>query len=279
MSDPKHTSKIDRREFVAATAGLAVTAASAEAQAQVVEKNVDIKTPDGTCDAAFFHPATGAHAGVLVWADAFGLRPGLRELGKRLAAEGYSVLVPNPFYRLAKSPVVEMPPDFARDRAKITPLMASVTAAGAAERDATAYIAWLDAQPQVDKSKKIGTQGYCMGGPLIMRTAATVPNRVGAAASFHGGGLTTNAADSPHTLLPKIKARMYFGIAASDDMQQPESKNILRASADAAKVTAEIEVYAGAQHGWCMADTAAYNRESAEKAWTKLLSLYKVALA
>lgn len=270
---------MDRRDFVAATAALAVTAVTANAQAQVIEKDVAIKTPDGTCDAAFFHPPTGAHAAVLVWADAFGLRPGLRELGKRLAAEGYSVLVPNPFYRAAKAPVVEMPPDFARDRAKITPLMATVTAAGAAERDAAAYIAWLDAQAQVDKSKKIGTQGYCMGGALIMKTAAAVPNRVGAAASFHGGGLTTANPDSPHLLIPKMKARLYFGIAVNDDAQQPESKTILRTACDAAKMNAEIEVYAQAQHGWCMADTTAYHRESAEKAWAKLLALYKAALA
>ncbi len=276
MSDSQ---KIDRRGFVAATAAMAVSAASAEAQAQVIETDVNIQTPDGTCDAAFFHPSTGAHAGVLVWADAFGLRPGLRELGKRLAAEGYSVLVPNPFYRAAKAPVVQMPPDFARDRAKITPLMATVTAAGAAERDAVAYIAWLDAQPQVDKAKKIGTQGYCMGGPLIMKTAAAVPNRVGAAASFHGGGLTTAAADSPHTLIPKMKARLYVGIASNDDAQQPDSKTILRKSFDDAKVSAEVEVYPAAQHGWCMADTTAYHRESAEQAWAKLLALYKAALA
>jgi carboxymethylenebutenolidase len=278
MSD-QNNNEMDRRGFVAATAAFAVTAATAEAQAQVVEKNVDIKMPDGTCDAAFYHPATGTHAGVLIWADAFGLRPGLRDLAKRLAAEGYSVLVPNPFYRMAKAPVVEMPPDFARDRAKITPLMASVNAPGAAERDATAYIAWLDAQTQVDKSKKIGTQGYCMGGPLIMKTAATVPNRVGAAASFHGGGLTTAAETSPHLLIPKMKARLYVGIAANDDMQQPDSKTILRKAFDDAKVSAEIEVYPQAQHGWCMADTTAYHRESAEKAWTKLLALYKAALA
>jgi len=278
MSDQQPKNEMDRRGFVVATAAFAV-AATAEAQAGVVEKNVDIKMPDGTCDAAFYHPAAGAHAGVLIWADAFGLRPGLREMAKRLAAEGYSVLAPNPFYRMAKAPVVEMPPDFARDRAKITPLMASLNAAGAAERDAAAYIAWLDAQPQVDKSKKIGTQGYCMGGPLIVKTAATVPNRVGAAASFHGGGLTTANADSPHLLIPKIKARLYFGIASSDDMQQPESKTILRTSLDAAKVQGDVEVYAQAQHGWCMADTTAYHRESAERAWGKLLALYKTALA
>ncbi len=269
---------IGRREFVATTAALAVTAATADAQAQVIEKDVEIKTPDGTCDAAFVHPATGSHPGVLIWADAFGLRPGLRELAKRLAAEGYSVLVPNPFYRAAKAPVVQMPPDFARDRAKITPLMATVTAAGAAERDAVAYIAWLDAQAQVDKSKKIGTQGYCMGGPLVMKTAATVPNRVGAAGSFHGGGLTTAAENSPHLLIPKMKARLYVGIAVNDDASQPDSKTILRKSFDDAKVTAEIEVYPQAQHGWCMADTTAYHRESAERAWGKLLALYKGAL-
>ena len=283
MSDPQNKNDMDRRQFVSATAALAVTAASAQAQAQVVEKNVDIKTPDGTCDAAFYHPATRTHAGVLIWADAFGLRPGLREMAKRLAAEGYCVLAPNPFYRVAKAPVIDDPKSFnfgdPVQRAKLTPLMGSVNAAGAAERDATAYIAWMDAQPQVDKSKKIGTQGYCMGGPLIMKTAAALPNRVGAAASFHGGGLTTAAADSPHLLIPKMKARLYFGIASNDDMTQPESKTILRTAIDDAKRTAEIEVYPQAQHGWCMADTAAYHRESAEKAWTKLLALYKTALA
>jgi carboxymethylenebutenolidase len=283
---------IGRRGFVASvTAGLAAASAGSAAAAglEVVEKNVEIKTPDGTCDAAFIHPKSGSHAGVLLWPDAFGLRPWTREMGKRLAAEGYSVLVPNPFYRVSKAPFTDASTfNFANqaDMAKLRPLMASVNAAGAAEKDAIAYVAFLDAQKEVNKSKKVGTQGYCMGGPLIMKTAATVPNRIGAAASFHGGGLVTNNPDSPHLLAPKIKARMYFGIATSDDMMQPDAKDKLREAFAAAKVPAEIEVYPGTQHGWCMKDMPKqangmpiYNQADAERAWGKLLALYKAALA
>jgi len=279
-----------RREFVAlsVTAGLAATAATASAQGlDVVETNVNIKTPDGTCDAAFIHPRTGSYAGVLLWPDAFGLRPVTREMGKRLAAEGYSVLVPNPFYRISKAPFTDASTfDFGNqgDMAKLTPMMASVNAPGNAEKDAAAYVAFLDAQSQVNKNRKIGTQGYCMGGPLIMKTAASLPNRIGAAGSFHGGGLVTNNADSPHLLAPKIKARMYFGIASNDDMRQPDAKDKLREAMKAANVTAEIEVYTSL-HGWCMRDmpkqngAPIYNQAEAEKAWGKLLALYKAGLA
>ena len=198
---------IARRDFVALSvgAGLAATAGSAAAAGEVVETDVEIKTPDGTCDAAFIHPKSGSHPGVLLWPDAFGLRPSMRDMAKRLAASGYSVLVPNPFYRVTKAPFTDASnfnfqnPD---DRAKIMPLMASVGAAGAAEKDAIAYVAFLDAQKQVNKSKKIGTQGYCMGGPLVVRSSATVPDRIGAGASFHGGGLVTDKPDrsEEHTL-------------------------------------------------------------------------------
>ncbi|MBZ5634293.1 MAG: dienelactone hydrolase family protein [Acidobacteriia bacterium] len=292
QKNDKQRGDIARREFVAVSvaAGLAATAVSAEAAGlEVVETNVEIKTPDGTCDAAYIHPKTGTHAGVLLWPDAFGLRPWTREMGKRLAAEGYSVLVPNPFYRVSKAPFTDASNfNFQNqdDMAKLRPLMASVNADGAAEKDAVAYIAFLDAQKEVNKSKKIGTQGYCMGGPLIMKTAATVPNRVGAAASFHGGGLVNDTPNSPHLLAPKIKARMYFGIATSDDMTRPDDKNKLREALAAAKVQAEIEVYPGTQHGWCMKDMPKqangmpiYNQADAEKAWGKLLALYKAALA
>ncbi len=285
--------EIDRRDFVglSVAAGLAAaSASSAEAAGlDVVETNVEIKTPDGTCDAAFIHPKSGSHPGVLLWPDAFGLRPWTREMGKRLAAEGYSVLVPNPFYRVSKAPFTDASNfNFANqdDMAKLRPLMASVNADGAAEKDAVAYVAFLDAQKEVNKSKKIGTQGYCMGGPLIMKTAATVPNRIGAAASFHGGGLVNDTPNSPHLLAPKIKARMYFGIATSDDMTRPDDKNKLREAFAAAKVPAEIEVYPGTQHGWCMKDMPKqangmpiYNQADAERAWGKLLALYKAAIA
>jgi len=219
MTDDKREDKnndavpgdLARRDFVATVAAcLAATAGSAAAASlEVVETDVEIKTPDGTCDAAFIHPKSGSHAGVLIWPDAFGLRPSMRDMAKRLAAEGYSVLVPNPFYRISKAPYTDASKiDFATERAKLTPLMGSVNAAGAAEKDAVAYIGFLDAQKQVNKSKKIGTQGYCMGGPLVVRTAAAVPNRVGAGGSFHGGNLVNDTPNSPHLLAPKIKARM-----------------------------------------------------------------------
>jgi carboxymethylenebutenolidase len=253
-----------------------------------VETNVEIKTADGICDAAFIHPASGSHPGVLIWPDAFGLRPTMREMARRLAAEGYSVLVPNPFYRVAKAPVFETAANFnfgdPAQRATLTPLMGSINAPGAAERDATAFIAWMDSQPQVDRGKKVGTQGYCMGGPLVVKTAAAVSSRVGAGASFHGGGLVTGDAASPHLLAPKIKGRMYFAIAANDDMQQPDAKTKLKEAFAAANVPAEIEVYP-AQHGWCVPDMPkqangqpTYSKPDAERAWGKLIELYKTAL-
>ena len=281
-----------RRDFVAKSAavGLAATTGSISAAGlKIVEKDVEIKTPDGTCDAAFYYPAAGSHPGVLIWTDVFGLRPVFREFGRRLASAGYAVLVPNPFYRTAKAPVFGDVSsfDFANDadRAKLPPLTTPLNAAGAADSDARAYIAFLDAQPQVNRSRKIGVQGYCMGGPLMMKTAAVVPDRVGAGASFHGGGLVTDKPDSPHLLAPKIKARLYLAIASSDDTRQPDAKDKLREAFAAAKVPAEIEVYAGSQHGWCMPDMPMhdgkpiYNQPDAERAWNKLLILYRSALA
>jgi carboxymethylenebutenolidase len=212
----------------------------------------------------------------------------MRDIGKRIAAEGYSVLVPNPFYRTAKAPVFDFSTfNFQNqaDMAKMQQMTGPVNAPGAAERDAVAYIAFLDAQSQVDKSKKIGTQGYCMGGALVVKTAATVPDRIGAGGSFHGGGLVTDRPDSPHLLAPKIKARMYFGVASNDDQRQPDAKDTLREAFAAAKVPAEIEVYVGALHGWCVADMplqngkSIYSKPDAERAWGKLVALYKTALA
>ncbi|PYR43656.1 MAG: dienelactone hydrolase [Acidobacteria bacterium] len=299
MADETHTQddrtaappELSRRDFVALSvaAGIAAAAGSgAQAAGEVVETDVQVKTPDGVCDAAFIHPASGAHPAVIIWPDAFGLRPSMRDIGKRIAAEGYSVLVPNPFYRVAKAPVIADPSSFdfqnQADMAKLRPLMGSIGAAGAAEKDAAAFVAYLDAQPQVARQKKIGTQGYCMGGPLVVRSAAAVPDRIGAGASFHGGGLVTNAPDSPHLLAPKIKARMYFGVASNDDERQPDGKDKLREAFAAAKVPAEIEVYPSL-HGWCVPDMPMqngkpiYNKPDAEKAWAKLVALYKRALA
>jgi carboxymethylenebutenolidase len=283
---------LSRRDFVAfsVAAGLAAAAGLASAaDLPVVETSVDVTTPDGTCDAVFIHPTKGSHPGVLIWPDAFGLRPSMRNMGKRIAAEGYSVLVPNPFYRVAKAPVFDDISSFdfqnSADMAKLRSLMASMSVASAVECDAIAHIAFLDAQPQVDKGRKIGTQGYCMGGPLVVKTAAAVPDRIGAGASFHGGGLVTDKPDSPHLLAPKIKARMYFAIASNDDQRQPDAKDKLKEAFAAARVPAEIEVYAEALHGWCVPDmparngTPIYSKPDAERAWGKLVALYKAALA
>jgi len=293
MTTDKHgpenaqTLNVSRRDFItrSVAAGLvAATGPSFAATLAVVETEVSVKTPDGTCDAAFIHPASGAYPGVILWADAAGLRPTMRDMAKRLAADGYSVLVPNPFYRVSKAPQFTDAAnlDFKNQDllAKIQTLMSSIGAPGAAEKDAVAYVAFLDAQPQVDKTKKIGTQGYCMGGPLVVRTAAAVPERIGAGASFHGGGLVTDKPDSPHLLAPKIKARMYFGVAASDDQRQPDAKDILRQSFTKAGVPVEVEVYP-AKHGWCVPDmpiedgAPVYDKAQAERAWSKLVALYK----
>jgi len=280
-----------RREFIvlSVAAGLAASGHTMAATAlPVVVDEVVIKTADGQCDAAFIHPATGRYAGVIVWPDAFGLRPAMRDIGTRLAAEGYSVVVPNPFYRIGKAPMYESAAsvDFQNpvDRAKLQPLVASINAAGAAETDVVALVGFLDAQSHVDRARRIGTHGYCMGGALAVRSAARVPERIGGAASFHGGGLVTDKPDSPHRIAPKINARMYFGVAANDDARQPDAKDKLKEAFAAAKVPAEIEVYP-AKHGWCVPDMPAdgfapiYSKPDAERAWSKLVALYGTALA
>ena len=281
MTEYQLKSGVSRREFGALTlgAGLVSLLPRGAAAAEVTETEVQIKTPDGTCDAYFVHPATGAHPGVLIWPDIFGLRPAFRQMGKRLAESGYAVLVVNPFYRAKQAPTAPEHPDFndAATRTALMSLMGALTQE-TAFTDAKAFIAWLDAQSAVDKKRKMGTTGYCMGGPLTMRTAAAMPARVGAGASFHGGGLVTDKPDSPHLLVPKMKAHYLFAIAENDDQKQPEAKDVLRAAFARAKLPAEIEVYAGTMHGWCPPDSQVYNQEQAEKAWGRLLVLFKSAL-
>ena len=281
---------LSRRDFVALSvaSGLAAAATSAQAALAVVETEVTIRTPDGTCDAVFIHPATGAWPGVLIWPDAFGLRPAMRAMGRRLAAQGYAVLVPNPFYRIGKAPMYENAStvDFKDPTTmqKLGPLMGSVGATDAAEKDAVAYVAFLDAQPQVDRTKKIGTQGYCMGGALVFRSTAALPDRVGAGASFHGGGLVTDKPTSPHLLVPKMHARMLVAVAQNDDQKQPDAKDKLKQAFAAARVTAGVEVYP-ARHGWCVPDmpqdggAPLYDAAEAERAWARLLAFYKTSLA
>ena len=272
--------ELSRRGFGALTlgAGLFAMLPPVANAAEVKESEVEIKTPDGTCDAHFVHPASGTAPGVVVWPDIFGLRPAFRQMGKRLAESGYSVLTINPFYRTKKAPTATSTAFDESTRAALFALAGSLNEK-TAFTDAKAFVDWLDTQGSVDKKRKMGTTGYCMGGPLVMRTAATMPGRVGAGATFHGGGLVTDKPDSPHLLIPKMKAHFLFAIADNDDMKEPESKNVLRDSFAKAKLASpEIEVYKGAQHGWCPPDSGAYNQALAEKAWGRLLELFKTSL-
>jgi carboxymethylenebutenolidase len=273
---------LSRRQFGALSLGVGLTAMLprlADA-AETTESEVDIKTPDGTCDAYIVHPVKGRHPAVLIWPDIFGLRPAFRQMAKRLAESGYTVLVINPFYRTKKAPTAPEHPDFndpATRQAMFS--LAGTLSPATALTDATAFVGYLDTQPAVDKKRKMGTTGYCMGGPFVFRTAAAIPDRVGAAATFHGGGLATDKPESPHLLIPKMKAHFLIAIAENDDASQPDAKNILKESFAKAKLPAEIEVYAGAKHGWCPPDSQVYNAEQAEKAWGRMMVLFKTALA
>ncbi len=273
---------LTRRQFggLATGLGLSMALPAVANAATVKESNVEIKTPDGVADCYFVHPAEGKAPAVIVWPDILGLRPAFRMMGKRLAESGYSVLVANPFYRGAKAPVVAEGESFqnTETRNKVIPLYRQLNAT-THMTDAKAFVAWLDQQAAVDTSRKIGTTGYCMGGPMVMRTAAAVPDRIGAGGSFHGGGLATDAEDSPHLLIPTMKASFLIAIADNDDKSDPEAKNTLRKAFDAEGLNAEIEVYEGAMHGWCPPDSAVYNEAQAEKAWSRLLALFEKALA
>ena len=269
---------ITRRQFgaVSAGAGLAMLLPRpANAQA-VTESEIDVPTPDGVADSYFVHPSSGAHPGVLIWPDAFGLRPAKRQMAKRLAESGYSVLVVNQYYRSQRAPIVDST-NFAEVAGTVRPLMAALNAETHV-RDARAFVEFLDGQPSVDSNRKMGTMGYCMGGPITMRTAAALPDRIGAGASFHGGGLVTDQPDSPHLLVPQMTAHYLFAIAENDDENEPEAKNVLRDAFAQAGLPAEIEVYAGALHGWCPPDTQVYNEAQAERAWSRLLALFERAL-
>jgi carboxymethylenebutenolidase len=267
---------VTRRQFgVLLGAGVAMMLPRVVNAVAVTESEVTVKTPDGTADCYFVHPASGTAAAVLLWPDIFGLRPAMRQMGKRLAETGYSVLVVNPFYRVRKAPTAEK--GAATEIKAVMPLMQALNET-THMTDARAFIAWLDQQPSVNRNRKVGTQGYCMGGPIAFRTAAAVPDRVGAVASFHGGGLVANAPNSPHLQAAKTKAQFLVAIAENDDARAPKDKDVLKETFSNAKLAAEIEVYAGA-HGWCPPDSQVYSEPQAEKAWSRLLALYGKALA
>lgn len=267
---------VTRRQFGAILgAGMAMLLPKVVNAVAVTESEVTVTTPDGTADCYFVHPATGAAPAVLVWPDIFGLRPAFRQMGKRLAESGYSVLVVNPFYRVKKAPTAAQ--GAATPIPELRPLMAALTET-TQMTDARAFIAWLDTQPSVARNRKVGTQGYCMGGPIAFRTAAAVPDRVGAVASFHGGGLVTDQPNSPHLQASKTKAQLLIAIAENDDARSPNEKNVLKDTFSKVNLPAEIEVYGGA-HGWCPPDSGVYNEPLAEKAWSRLLALYGKALA
>jgi carboxymethylenebutenolidase len=268
---------VTRKQFgMMLGAGVAMLLPQVANAVTVTESDVTVTTPDGAADCYFVHPASGTAPGVLVWPDIFGLRPAFRQMGKRLAESGYSVLVVNPFYRVKKAPTAA-----SGSTTPIADLMPLARALNETTQmtDAKAFIGWLDGQASVAKNRKIGTQGYCMGGPIAFRTAAAVPDRVGAVASFHGGGLVTDAPNSPHLQAAKTKAQFLIAIAANDDARSPNDKTTLKDTFAKANLSAEIEVYEGAAHGWCPPDSQVYNEPQAEKAWSRLLALYGKALA
>ena len=273
---------VSRRGFGMLTgmAGLAMMLPAPADALTIAGRDVSIATPDGHADAYFVAPSGGRHPGVLVWPDIMGLRPAFRQMADRLAQSGYAVLVVNQFYRSTKAPFLAPGESYEQPevRAKIMPFVHALSPDGTT-RDAIAFIGFLDAQPQVDRTRGLGTTGYCMGGPMVFRTAAAVPGRVRAGATFHGGGLVTDAADSPHLLIPKMKAKYLIAIAANDDARAPTDKDTLRTSFAAAKLPAEIEVYAGTMHGWCPPDSRVYDAQAADRAWGRMLALFGPALA
>lgn len=270
-----------RRQFgtLAGVAGLMAVMPVPANAAAIKGRDVSIKTPDGNCDAYFVAPAKGKVPGVLIWPDIMGLRPAFRQMADRLAQSGYAVLVVNQFYRSTAAPFIKTGESFDQPevRARIMPYTQALSPDGTV-RDATAFTAWLDAQKEVDTQRGLATTGYCMGGPMVFRTAASNATRIKAGATFHGGGLVGNKLDSPNQLIPLMKASYLIAIAANDDAKAPTDKDTLKAAFAAAKLPAEIEVYEGTMHGWCPPDSRVYNAAMAEKAWARMLALFKTAL-
>jgi carboxymethylenebutenolidase len=268
---------VTRKQFgMILGAGIAMMLPKVANAAPVTDSDVMVKTPDGTADCYFVHPATGTAPGVVMWPDIFGLRPAFRQMAKRLAESGYSVLVVNPFYRVMKAPTAEQ--GAATPIAKVSPLMAALNEQ-THMTDAKAFVGWLDQQPSVAKNRKMGAQGYCMGGPMALRTAAAMPDRIGAIGSFHGAALVTKMPNSPHLQAATSKAQFLICIATNDDARSPDDKTAIKETFAKANLPAEVEVYTPALHGWCPPDSTVYSEALAEKAWSRLLALYGKALA
>ena len=278
----RHPGGMTRRELGALSAGsgVAMLLPRAVAALEVTAGNVEVPTPDGTTDCHFVHPSSGSHPGVLIWPDALGLRPAFEQMARRLAESGYAVLVVNPYYRNERVPFLPEGASFRDEevRQKIFPLMRSLTPERTVT-DAEAFVGFLDSRDAVARERKMGTAGYCMGGSMTKRTAAALPDRIGAGASFHGGRLVTDSPDSPHRLVGSMRASYLFAIAENDDADDPDAKTALRAAFDAAGLPAEIEVYAGTLHGWCPPDSHVYDEAQAERAWSRMLALFETALA
>ncbi|QHJ01294.1 dienelactone hydrolase family protein [Xylophilus rhododendri] len=277
LHDQEELKKYKRRDFAvwAASAGMLAALPAVANAVAVAERDVSIATADGSCDAYFVAPTSGPAPGVLIWPDVFGLRPAFRQMARRLAESGYSVLVVNPFYRQMKAPTAAQ--GGKTPIAEVMPLMQALTPAMHLS-DGKSFVAWLDAQPEVDKKRKLGTTGYCMGGPIAVRTATVAPGRVGAVATFHGAAMVTPAPDSPHRLVAQTQARYLIAVAENDDKKDPEAKLALRAAFDGAKLQSEVEVYPAA-HGWCPPDTQVYDAAQSERAWSRLLDTFGKALA
>jgi len=273
--------KLSRREFgkFSALVGLATVFPQFANATGAHESEVQVKTPDGMADCYFAHPASGKHPGIILWPDIRGIRPAFKAMGRRLAESGYAVLVVNPYYR--SKPGLALPEGVSfrseEGRAVIMPMRKMLTPE-AIVTDTKAFVSFLDDQDVVDTGRKIGAAGYCMSGPFVMRAAAAMAERVGAVASFHGGGLVTDKPDSPHLLIPQTTAQVLHAIAESDDERKPTVKDDLRRAYANAGIAAEIKVYAGTAHGWCPPDSRAYNEEQADRAWGRLLALYEKAL-
>lgn len=279
------TSVTRRSVLLALSAAAAAGAVPIAAVAQdpdprpVTEKDVIVRTRDGAADAALFHPSVkGKWPAVLMWPDILGLRPVFREMGRRLAAQGYVVLVPNPYYRTKKAPVVEGAFDF-NNKDQMNRIMAfrNALADDMVERDSDAYLTYLDAQTGTDKRRKAAAQGYCMSGPIAFRTAAARPDRIGAVATFHPAALVTDKPSSPHLLIPKTKAAYLVLIAKNDAEHMPNEEPTLKSAFAAAHRSAKVEVYP-ANHGWCVAGSQTYDEHQAERAWAELLPFYRANL-